>query len=140
MGHFAFGQLNLSAHFLFNFFNFPFRVSQSRPGRHIIPLPNRGIEITIRIRQTGHPRQRAPFVILPFAGQNQMNANVQSWIFVEQLNSFRKPRTGHHELHCRHDTFLIRLNTCHIGGMRGTNIISTDNQIDTFVLFCTLSV
>ena len=85
-------------------------------------------EIAVLIHHTRAVCERSPFDIFPLAGNCQVHAHVEAWIFLKHLHGLREP--GSHGKHLDRSGYavLIGVDAGCIYGMQCSHIIDSDDK------------
>ena len=126
-------RLYLRTELLFNLADVPLMFGE-RLSRIVGIGLNHRIKVTVLIRQAGTMGQRAPFHVLPFAGQRQVQAHIQSRILLQHLHCFREPGSHRHNLHALGDAVAVSSHTGLVHRMESTHIVNAYYQLRGSVL------
>ena len=91
-------------------------------------LAHHRVEIAVLVRQAGAVGQRTPLHVLPLAGDDEVQADVQSRIFFQHLDGFRIPGCYGHHFHAAGNTRAVGLDAGFVDGMQGTEIVNADDK------------
>lgn len=86
------------------------------------------VEIAVLVRQAGAVGQRTPLHVLPLAGDDEVQADVQSRIFFQHLDGFWIPGCYGHHFHAAGNTRAVGLDAGFVDGMQGTEIVNADDK------------